>query len=54
MRNERCVAETDLVRICQIYLDSDTTIQNLITMLVQYCQKRKTDFNEIKQKDTAV
>ena len=38
-------------------LDSDITnmsIKNSINVVVQYCQKRKCDFNEIEQKDVAV
>ena len=50
MRNEEYVADIDLVPD----LDSDTTIKNSITVLIQYCQKRKCDFNEIKQEDVAV
>ena len=54
MRNVECVADIDLHGHNLPDLYSDTTIKNSITVLVQYCQKRKCDFNEIKQNDVAV
>ena len=43
---EECVADIDLVRICQILTLDTIEHYYEITVLVQYCHKRKYNFNE--------
>ena len=52
MKNEVFVADIDLVRICQVLTLTHRAFNHCVQ--VQYCHKRKYDFNNIKQKDVAV
>ena len=48
MRNEECVADIDLVELCQILTLYSDTIEHPITVLVQYCHKRKQNMISMK------